>query len=79
MQSGTDHVRHFAGVTGGDPISSIAAQRFAELDKDGSGRVSFIEVRSSSRVGCEEQQNRMAGAAKSGEEQGVWGVLAGLG
>ena len=60
MQSGTDHVRHFAGGTGGDPISSIATQRFAELDKDGSGRVSFIEVR--------KQQCRVWGAAGC-----VWG------
>ncbi|EFN58563.1 hypothetical protein CHLNCDRAFT_140699 [Chlorella variabilis] len=42
-ESATDQVRHSANGSGGDPIRSIAQQRFEELDLNGSGRVSFLE------------------------------------
>jgi len=43
-QGTTDGVRHSASGSGGDPIRSIAERRFQELDRDGSGKVSFLEV-----------------------------------
>ncbi|KAL4457687.1 hypothetical protein ABPG75_012552 [Micractinium tetrahymenae] len=39
----TDGVRHSANGSGSDPIRGIAQRRFAELDRDGRGRVSFLE------------------------------------
>jgi hypothetical protein len=36
-------VRHSERGSGGDPIRAIAAKRFEELDKFGTGRVSFLE------------------------------------
>lgn len=42
-EGATDGVRHSATGNGTDPIQSIAAKRFAELDREGRGRVSFLE------------------------------------
>lgn len=42
-QGATDAVRHSERGSGGDPIRAIAAKRFEELDKFGTGRVSFLE------------------------------------
>lgn len=39
----TDGVRHSANGSGSDPIRGIALRRFAELDREGRGRVSFLE------------------------------------
>lgn len=45
LQGATDKVQHSASGRGGDPIKTIAARRFAELDREGKGRVSFLQVR----------------------------------
>lgn len=44
MQGPTDGVRHSANGSGSDPIRGIALRRFAELDREGRGRVSFLEA-----------------------------------
>jgi Ca2+-binding EF-hand superfamily protein len=42
-EGATDKVQHSASGKGGDPIKAIAARRFAELDREGTGRVSFLQ------------------------------------
>ena len=54
LQGATDKVQHSASGRGGDPIKSIAARRFAELDREGTGRVSFLQASSWHGWGCVE-------------------------
>lgn len=44
QQGPTDGVRHSASGSGSDPMRGITLRRFAELDRDGHGRVSFLEA-----------------------------------
>ena len=64
-QSATDQVRHSANGSGGDPIRSIAQQRFEELDLNGSGRVSFLEVSWLEQAGGLGHMNECGAAGKA--------------